>query len=66
MKLTGHATRDVFRRYNILTDDDIRAGSERLADYVATLPTERIVVPLQAKVSGGHGQSGSCHATRSR
>ena len=64
MKLTGHATRDVFRRYNILTDDDIRAGSERLAAYVAKLPTEQVVVPLQAGVSAKHGQSGSCHATR--
>ena len=26
MKLTGHATRDVFRRYNILTDADVRPG----------------------------------------
>ena len=56
MKLTGHATRDVFRRYNILTDDDIRAGSERLAAYVAKLPTDQIVVPLKARVSAGHGQ----------
>ena len=57
MKLTGHATRDVFRRYNILTDDDIRAGSERLAAYVETLPTERIVVPIQAGASAKHGQN---------
>ena len=57
MKLTGHATRDVFRRYNILTDDDIRAGSERLAAYVAKLPTEQVVVPLQAGVSAKHGQN---------
>ena len=64
MKLTGHATRDVFRRYNILTDADIPAGTERLAAYVAKLPTERIVVPIKAAVSAGHGQSGPCHATR--
>ena len=57
MKLTGHATRDVFRRYNILTDDDICAGSERLAAYVAKLPTEQVVVPLQAGVSARHGQN---------
>ena len=64
MKLTGHATRDVFRRYNILTDEDIRAGSERLADYVAELPTEPTVVPLRAAVSAKHGHTGSCHSTR--
>jgi len=64
MKLTGHATRDVFRRYNILTDEDIRAGSERLAKYVAELPTEQTVVPLRAAASAEHGQSWSCHATR--
>ena len=57
MKLTGHATRDVFRRYNILTDADIRAGSERLAAYVANLPTERTVVPLRAAGSAEHGQN---------
>ena len=57
MKLTGHATRDVFRRYNILTDADIRAGIERLAAYVAKLPTERTAVPIQATASAGHLQN---------
>ncbi len=57
MKPTGHATRDVFRCYNILADEDIRARSERLASYVAQLPTERIVVPLQAEASARHGQN---------
>ena len=36
MKLTGHATRDVFRRYAIIVDDDLRSGVEQLASYVKT------------------------------
>ncbi len=33
-QLSGHATRDVFRRYAIIVDDDLRNGADRLAKYV--------------------------------
>ncbi len=32
MRLAGHETRNVFDRYNIITNDDLVNASQRLAD----------------------------------
>jgi integrase len=39
MKLTGPATRDVFRRYASIVDDDLRNGADRLAEHLQAQPT---------------------------
>ena len=52
MKLTGHKTEAVYRRYAIVSPADLRAGVEKLAQLHASEPTGAAaprVVPIAAK-----------------
>jgi integrase len=52
MKISGHRTRAVFDRYNIVSEEDLALAMQKTADYVSTLPRERKVEPIRE-----HGQN---------
>jgi integrase len=52
MEQTGHRTRSVFDRYNIVSERDLADAGGRLAEYLEREPISRTVVPLRATVEG--------------
>jgi hypothetical protein len=46
MELTGHKTRSVFERYNIVSPNDKDSAVQKLASYLDAQPTAPTIVPL--------------------
>jgi hypothetical protein len=49
MRLSGHRTRSVFDRYNIVSEDDLIDASKKLEAFLAEAVKESKVKPLNQK-----------------
>lgn len=52
MKVTGHKTREMFERYNIVVDDDVREAGLRVEAYTNPKSKRRLVALDRGTVKG--------------
>jgi hypothetical protein len=46
MRITGHKTASMYRRYRIVDERDLREATERLQAPLEEQPKERVIVPI--------------------
>jgi hypothetical protein len=51
MRITGHKTASMYRRYRIVDERDLREAAESLQAYLAAQPKTAVVVPLKKVAS---------------
>ena len=49
MKISGHTTEAVFRRYDITSEADIGDAITKTTEYVSAQPSERTVEPIDLR-----------------
>jgi hypothetical protein len=50
LKITGHKTASIYRRYRIVDERDLQEATERLDNYLGDQPTTTIVAPIRKAV----------------
>jgi len=50
MRITGHKTASMYRRYRIVDERDLKEATESLQAYLKTQPKTPVVVPIKRTV----------------
>lgn len=63
MKISGHRTAAIFRRYDITTEADIRDAMRRIQAHIAAQPVKPTVVLLESVAEGRAGEDSDTSRT---